>query len=1099
MPRSRTPRSDAGRVFLTAGVALAAVVVLGAVAAGAYARATAEGEKTLEIRRNAGEWLAAEVDAETAVRGYVASGETVFLDPYSAGVARAHAQAARVRDLLAAAKDQATPIDQAEQDGQRSLDRLADMLALIRAGRRADAVALLATGEGKRRMDAFRDDVTALRETQTRLLHESQARARAAARLAVIGSVVLTLFACLVLGLAWRGERAHDRRVTALADQARGRLKALSELAVALAEARTRAEVAEVVVAHGARAAGADTCTLYELDDAGAALVLIGDRGVAPEVLDKIRRITETEGNSAVLSRMKAGAATWAENPAAYAEIYPALAAMPATRPRAQAFWSVPLVAEGRALGLLGVGYYAPRVFPPDERLFIETLSGHCAQALLRAARREREDEARRWLATTLRSIGDAVIATDADGRITFMNPVAETLTGWPASEARGRALEDVFAIFSEQTRARVESPVAKVLREGNVVGLANHTVLRARGGLELPIGDSGAPIRGEGGQIVGVVLVFRDVTLEKRTRARTEFLALAGEALASSIDHQTTLATVARLAVPALADWCSVDLLDVGDRAPRQVAVAHVDENKVRLARELGERYPPDPDAPQGVPQVIRSGKSELYADIPPEMLERSARDAEHGRIIRDLRLRSAMIVPLRVRARTLGAMTFIYAESGRHYTEDDLAFAEDFARRAAMAIENALALRDAEVARAREQALRSAAELANRAKDEFLATVSHELRTPLNAILGWTVLLRRRNPSSDVDRGLATIERNARQQTKLIEDVLDVSRIISGKLVLNVGATSLNDAVGAAIETVTPTAGLKGVELVTDVPEAGLTIVADPDRLQQVIWNLLANAVKFTPKGGRVTVRAGREGSDLWLSVVDTGEGIRRPQLPVLFEPFRQADASTTRRHGGLGLGLAIVRQLVLAHGGTVDADSEGLGLGATFTVRLPARAAVPIVNTGSLGLPAARASRVETNEDIPRLDGLRVLLVDDEPDALTVLAEMLGEQGAEVHVASTSRDALERMGEVLPHVLVSDIGMPEMDGFTLIQRIRALPSERGGDTRAIALTAFARAEDVRRALAAGYQVHLAKPVELPQLANAIVALGRVTAPAT
>jgi signal transduction histidine kinase len=239
---------------------------------------------------------------------------------------------------------------------------------------------------------------------------------------------------------------------------------------------------------------------------------------------------------------------------------------------------------------------------------------------------------------------------------------------------------------------------------------------------------------------------------------------------------------------------------------------------------------------------------------------------------MMRELRLESAMVVPLRVRGRTLGAITFAYAESGRRYSENDLRFAEDFARRA---------------------------------KDEFLATVSHELRTPLNAILGWTVTLRRRKLADDVDRGLAIVERNARQQTKLIEDVLDISRIISGKLALHLGTTNIAEAVAAAVETVTPAAEAKTIHTSIDVPDESLTIAADADRLQQIVWNLLSNAVKFMPKGGHVEVRAHRDGSDVCICVTDSGEGIRREVLPLVFEPFQQADASITRRHGGLGLG--------------------------------------------------------------------------------------------------------------------------------------------------------------------------------------------------
>jgi signal transduction histidine kinase/CheY-like chemotaxis protein len=472
--------------------------------------------------------------------------------------------------------------------------------------------------------------------------------------------------------------------------------------------------------------------------------------------------------------------------------------------------------------------------------------------------------------------------------------------------------------------------------------------------------------------------------------------------------------------------------------------------------------------------------------------LLEAGARDAEHLRIIHELHLESAMVVPLRARGRTLGAMTFIYADSGRRYGEDDLAFAEDFARRAAMAVENALALKATEEARAHEGVLRGEAEIASRAKDEFLATVSHELRTPLNAILGWTVILRRRKPDGEVDRGLAVIERNARAQAKLIEDVLDVSRIISGKLTLSLGPTNVGEAVRAAIETVTPAAEAKGISISAAVADQSLTITADPDRLQQVVWNLLSNGVKFTPKGGRVSVDARREGSNVCISVTDTGEGVRPEVLPLIFEPFQQGDASTTRRHGGLGLGLAIVKQLVTAHGGTVRAASEGAGRGATFTLEIPARSAIPAVTRSLRSSTTSEVTPPPQQAESPRLDGLRLLVIDDEPDALAVVGEVLRERGAQVDCVSSVEEALARFLQVKPDVIVSDIGMPDQDGYTLIRRIRALSVELGGRTPAIALTAYARAEDAQRAFAAGYQMHVSKPVEPTQLTSLVANLG-------
>ncbi|MGD0676349.1 MAG: ATP-binding protein [Polyangiaceae bacterium] len=1082
------PRS--GRFFLGAAALLAAVLCLCALAVGGYVSARHWADHTLEVRQETYEWLAAVLEAETSARGFIATDRPGFLEPFDAALARERRAATRVHDIVADNPAQLQRVEAADHDGQVLLDELRGLVALGRAAHRDDALAALEASESKQSLDAFRSDVRGILADEHRLLLARRAQAQSSGLLALVGAVLLAFASYALLVLAWARDRTHDRRVATLATEARGRLESISVLAAALSNARTRREVADVIVEHGMRAARADTCTLYESDDAGTALELIGDRGVDVEVLEKVRRLTATTSHPA-FATLRSGAAMWAENELEYAVHYPALVAMKTEGPRAKAFWSVPLVAEGRPLGLLGVGFYEPRRFSPDERQFVETLTKHCAEALLRASRLEREDEARRWLATTLRSIGDAVIATDHEGRVTFMNQVSEKLTGWSEADARGRPLDEVFCIVSEETRAVVESPVTKVLREGTIVGMANHTLLRSRRGVDIPIDDSGAPIRGESGRVLGVVLVFRDVTQEKRDRARSDFLARAGEALVASLDYEATLATIATFAVPTLADWCSIELVEAGSKIPRQVAVAHVDESKVRFARELGERYPPDPKARTGVPEVIRSGRSELYTEIPQEMLERAARDPEHLRIIRDLRLRSAIVVPLRARTRTFGAITFVHAESGRLYTGDDLAFAEDFARRAAMAIENAVALKETDEARAHERELRREAELASRAKDEFLATVSHELRTPLNAILGWTVTLRRRLPSEEVDRALSIIERNARLQTRLIEDVLDISRIISGKLALNLGPTDVSRAISAAVETVTPAAEAKEIGISIEVTGDGLTITADADRLQQVVWNLLSNAVKFTPKCGHVTVRAHRDGSDVCISVSDTGEGIRRDALPLVFDRFQQADASTTRRHGGLGLGLAIVKQLVAAHGGTVHAESAGPGLGATFVVRLPARSAAPAIGWASRQ-PTALTTSVKAIDDAPRLDGLRLLVIDDEEDARGLVSEVLREQGAEVHCAASAREALDKFAIVRPDVVVSDIGMPEADGFALIRRIRALSPAQGGRTPAVALTAYARGEDAARAFAAGFQMHVTKPVEPAQLATVVANLG-------
>jgi PAS domain S-box-containing protein len=1069
--------------MLAAAVTLTAVLALCGASAASYVSATRWVDHSFEVRRALFEWLDAVLDAETGARGFIATGDATFLQPYEGALQRSRDRAAKVHSLLEGDPRRLQGAADAKRDAEAVMASVRNLVYLVEHDRRDEALEQLSAN--KREMDSFRADIGAMHAAEEAFLARKRSQANAGGWLLLGGALLLAAGATGLLGVGWRRERAHERAVNELASRAFTRLQVLSDLGSDLAETRTRPQVVRVVMDRGLHATGADTLTLHLLGATGE-LELADQRGVAPSVLERIRTIDGSSG-SAAFEALRSGESRWAESDAEKAEVHPELVTVDGRR--ARAFWSVPLLAEGGPVGLLGAGFGAPRRFTEDERAFVETLANQCAQALVRATRLQREDEARKLLATTLRSIGDAVIATDAGGKVTFMNPVAERVTGWEESDARGRPLEQVFCIFSEQTREPVESPVTKVLREGTVVGLANHTVLRAKRGTEIAIDDSGAPIRDEGGSIVGVVLVFRDVTQEKRERARSDFLSRAGEALVASVDYEATLQTVVRLAVPTIADWCAVDLLEGGKT--RQVAVAHVDASKVDFARELGERYPPDPAATTGLAQVVRTGKSELYPEILPAMIENAARDADHLRMLRALRLESAMVVPLRSRGRTFGAMTFVHAESARRYSQDDLEFAEDFARRAAMAIENAIAMKDAEATRENEHWLRAEAELASRSKDEFLATVSHELRTPLNAILGWTVTLRRRKPAEDVDRALAVIERNARAQAKLIEDVLDVSRIISGKLSLNLGPTNVADAIKAAIETVTPAAEAKQITMAAQVSDGTLTITADADRTQQVVWNLLSNAVKFTPKGGHVSVQATREGSDVRIRVTDTGEGIRAAVLPHVFEAFRQGDSSTTRRHGGLGLGLAIVKQLVTAHGGSVRAESEGPGRGATFVIELPARSAVPAVRR-----PAPRSASpfdgATQGSRAPRIEGLRLLVVDDEQDTLALVGEVLREQGAEVHVAVSADEALSKLASVHPDVIVSDVGMPQVDGYALIRTIRALPPEQGGRTPAVALTAYAGADDARRAYAAGYQVHVTKPVEPMQLATVVANLG-------
>jgi PAS domain S-box-containing protein len=393
------------------------------------------------------------------------------------------------------------------------------------------------------------------------------------------------------------------------------------------------------------------------------------------------------------------------------------------------------------------------------------------------------------------------------------------------------------------------------------------------------------------------------------------------------------------------------------------------------------------------------------------------------------------------------------------------------------------------------REQLARAASERASRelervsrAKDEFLATMSHELRTPLNAIQGWATLLQRKPREEDkLERGLDAIERNARAQTKLINDLLDVSRIITGKLRLSLLRTDLVPLLSAAADVVKPAADAKGVRLVVDIDPSLGSAMADSERIQQIMWNLLTNAVSFTPRGGRVTVTGQRGDSAIVIRVQDTGRGIAREHLPHVFERFMQVDSSTTRSHGGLGLGLSIVRHLVEAHGGVVEVTSEGLGKGAAFTVTLPVRAIDEAQPDSATAGGIASEPPGSDRPTRPHLNNIRVLIVEDDPSSLDLLSTVLASGGARVTAVASAREALEALDAGGSFdLVVSDIGMPEMDGYALIRRIRAL--ESGAHLPAIALTAYARSEDAEKAIRAGYQEHLSKPIEESRLLSAV-----------
>jgi PAS domain S-box-containing protein len=466
------------------------------------------------------------------------------------------------------------------------------------------------------------------------------------------------------------------------------------------------------------------------------------------------------------------------------------------------------------------------------------------------------------------------------------------------------------------------------------------------------------------------------------------------------------------------------------------------------------------------------------------------------HGMPPKHLPVRSYLGVPVISRTGTvIGGLFFGHPDPGV-FTERTERIIVGVAAQAAVAIDNARLYESAQkAADEREDLLeserfaRAEAERSSQMKDEFLATLSHELRTPLSSILGWSQVLRNGGRGeADLQKGLDIIERNARVQTQLIEDLLDMSRIISGKVRLDIQPVEPVSFIEAAIETVRPAADAKGIRLEKILDSSAVPISGDPSRLQQVVWNLLSNAIKFTPRGGKVQVVLERVNSHIEIHVVDSGMGIEPRFLDHVFERFRQADSSTTRRYGGLGLGLSIVKHLVELHGGTVRANSAGKDKGATFSVALPL-IAVHQPGTARAHPRSPKAVSLETRD--VDLTGVKVLVVDDQADARELVARVLADCHAQVVMAGTAEEALRLVESERPAVLVSDIGMPDVDGFELLRRIRALGPEKGGNVPAIALTAFARSEDRTRALRSGFLVHVSKPVEPSELIASVASV--------
>lgn len=728
-------------------------------------------------------------------------------------------------------------------------------------------------------------------------------------------------------------------------------------------------------------------------------------------------------------------------------------------------------------------------------RLIYEDGSPTGVQGIARdVTERKSVEQALRVSEARYRTLAEAVRhlmwASDADGNAVYVNSRWQEFT---ASEAEQFLNAKWLEVLHPDDVKRVVATRASGLEAGEPYEVECR-MRRADGAYRWHLARV-VPLKDDGGSVLQWFGTATDIHDIKAAEESQRFLAEASAVLNRSLDYKTRLSELAELVVPHMADWCAVDMLDE-DGLLQLLSVSHVVTEKAETARELRRRYPLETGEAYGVPNVLRTGAPEIYSEIIDSGLAAYAADSEQLELIRHLGARSGMIVPLVARGRTLGAITFMIADSERRYSESDLVLAQELAHRAALAIDNAR--------------LYGEAQAANRLRDEFLATVSHELRTPLNAILGWAQLLREGKLDDDgSNHAFEIIERNAKIQASLIEDILDVSRIITGKLRLDAEAVELVPLTEAAIDVVRPAAQAREIQLAVSLdPRAG-SIRGDANRLQQVVWNLLSNAIKFTPEGGRVMIRLERADNNARIVVSDTGIGIKPEFLPHVFDRFRQADSAFTRKHGGLGLGLAIVRHIVEMHGGTVRAESEGDGRGAMFTVSLPL--GQPRISESGLliagpwnetRIDTARLSEYHTasdnfddaNPEIAMLEGARVLVVDDESDARELIGTVLSKRGARVIAVATASEALGTLLEcgpdAWPDVIVSDIGMPNIDGLEFMIKVRAMELSRNARTHAIALTAYAGDEDRAGALAAGYDVHISKPFDPASLANAVAA---------
>ncbi|MGZ8992937.1 MAG: PAS domain S-box protein [Burkholderiaceae bacterium] len=630
-------------------------------------------------------------------------------------------------------------------------------------------------------------------------------------------------------------------------------------------------------------------------------------------------------------------------------------------------------------------------------------------------------EEAQALLAAIVASSDDAIISKDLNGIVRSWNQSAERIFGYTADEIVGKSITLLFP----PDRLSEEPEILKRLQRGERVDHFQ-TIRVRKDGTPVAVSVTISPIHNSDGKVVGASKVARDITPNALLEGR--FSAI----VASSDD-----AIVSKDLRGVVQSW--------NPSAERMFGYT-ADE---MIGKPITVLFPPDrlDEEPRILAQIRRSERVDHFETV---RVHKDGTSLDVSVTISPVKDASGAVIGVSKVARDISGIKRL--------------------------------LRDRERALEREKAARAEAERVSQMKDEFLATLSHELRTPMTAILGWANVLSSRGAVSaeELRQGLQAIERNARAQAQLIDELLDMSRIINGKLRLDVQPVDLRAVVFDAAESVRPAADAKGIRLTTVLdPKAG-PIVGDPNRLQQILWNLLSNAIKFTPRGGRVQIFLRRISSHIEISVADSGQGISAEFLPQLFTRFSQADTSMARQHGGLGLGLALVKSLVDMHGGSIKATSPGVDLGSTFTVALPLSA---LHGEDTQSTPTTGVSSAASTSS-PDLSGFHVLVVDDEADARALIETVLSRCNATVSKASSAAEAFAFVRQNQPDLILSDIGMPVEDGYEFLIRLRQLSDSEGGDTPAVALTAFARSEDRRRALMAGFQMHLSKPIEPSEL---------------